>query len=97
MKKLIIKLLICGGIHLLYHLILILLAAWTETSLSHRTCFVIDLILLAALQIPLFMTYKIRPFDITAHKIIYWSVSLLLTFVSGWFWMYYIVGPLWKG
>lgn len=94
MLCLIIKSIIVIIIHLLYSLTIVGLG-YMNLYLADISWFFIELALILIIQIPIFLTYKIKSFRQKKHKMIYWIFSVCCTLITAWFWMIYIVGPVW--
>lgn len=94
MKRLILKILVALLINILYFVIIAGIGI-TNTVLG-RKAILLELLLFLMLEILLFITYFIAPLSSKIHKIIYWIISEIFSLFTVWFWMYFIVGPIWK-
>ena len=94
MMKLIVKLLICLLLYVAYYSVIFTVGM--NVSVVGKKFLRLEVVLLLAIQIPVILTYFIRPFTVQSHKIIYCVTAVALALVTAWFWFIFIAGPVWK-
>lgn len=94
MMKLFVKLLICLLLYVAYFSVMFTIGM--NGSVVGKKAVRLEVILLLAIQIPVILTYFIRPFTVQSHKIIYCITAVALALVTAWFWLIFIIGPVWK-
>lgn len=94
MKRLIIKICLNRLTHTLISLTILGIGSLFH-PFSHSTALIIESIIIAVFQIPMYLIYRICPLSSKKHKKIYWWVSISFTVLTALFWMVFVVGPLW--
>ena len=94
MKRLIIKVILNRLAHTLISLSILGIGNLFY-PISHSTAFILESIIIALFQIPMYLIYRICPLKSRKHKKIYWWISISFTVLTALFWMVFVVGPLW--
>ncbi len=94
MKRLINKLIVIILLQIICNIAIISFAL-TNDGISHQTALIVETLIIVLSQIPIYFTYKFKALNLKKYKITYWIFSICCTLITAWFWLIYVVGPLW--